>query len=497
MSKEQAVQPKEDEIFGMCMWTDGGARPNPGFAGWGLHGYMYQLATPKKGSGNPDHILTEHGYQLKSMPEHPPVVPIHYIDGFGSIAGDYNSNNVAEIVAATEALRYASEHNVRVIRIWTDSEYVRKGINDWVRGWIKNNWIKPDGKEVRNRAEWERLHVEREKLKAQGITVEFFWVKGHDDILGNMMADRKATLGVMHARAGKVVTEIESTTADGYWKYETERHPFISHRRMYFNTRQEHRAPGEYYLGEHGKDDDLLGKRMSDGAYALIRLAEPDRVVEEILKYQSQMAQGADNLMILQLDNLYRPAAHEEISTWGHMATEQVNPYRLDLQDLNGEPLTRELRPQKLAYRAVESIGFLAGLLAQYQAGDKALATTDLTPILYETIVKTGKKDAVAKQQLKEIYRVGFAALEVLANHNTAASGELGQESIVLTLGIDLLDRNRLKALEDLNPKVTLLTWPESEICFRHATVIEVDGAIGIWAGMYSNLRVLKSAVQS
>jgi hypothetical protein len=117
---------------------------------------------------------------------------------------------------------------------------------------------------------------------------------------------------------------------------------------------------------------------------------------------------------------------------------------------------------------------------------------TDLTPILYETVVKTVKKESTLQRVLKEQYTVGFAALDVMANYlSDAATGELGQATLKLTLGIDLLDRNGLRRLEKFNPKVSLITWLESELAFRHATVIEIDGAVGIWAGMYSNIRVI------
>jgi ribonuclease HI len=496
MSDQNNVQPKDDAVYGLCLWTDGGARPNPGFAGWGLHGYLYRLDAPKKGSGNPDHVLTEYGYQLKSEAENPPVTPINYIDGHGSF-GDAATNNVAELSAAFNGLRYAFEHHVQVVRIYTDSEYVRKGMNDWVPGWKRYGWKRSTGEPITNVEDWRRLDEECEKLRARGVTVEFNWVRGHSDILGNMLADRKATLGVMYSRDRKLITQIDSTTADGYWKNDVERHPFIGHRRMYFNTRREHMVPGEYYLGEHGKDDDMLGKRMSDGAFSLVRLKNPDQVVERVMEYQSELADGTDNLMVLQLDQLYRPAVYQEVFEHGKYALDKQKPYRLDLYGLNDEPITRELRPPKLAYRAVECIGFLGEKLSQFQNQDESLAITDLTPILYETIVKTGKKETSVKMELKAEYRVGFAALEVMANYKDAASGELCQESIILTLGIDLLDRNRLKALEGKNPKVSLITWMESEFSFRHATVIEVDDAIGIWAGMYSNIRCLKPVVQS
>ena len=48
--------------MGIILYTDGGVRPrNPGPGGWGLHGYTYQNTEPKKGTGNPEIVLTNAG----------------------------------------------------------------------------------------------------------------------------------------------------------------------------------------------------------------------------------------------------------------------------------------------------------------------------------------------------------------------------------------------------------------------------------------------------
>ena len=49
---------------GMVLFTDGGFRNYCG--GWGFHGYLYDYDTPKKSSGNPNHILTSMGYVIKN-----------------------------------------------------------------------------------------------------------------------------------------------------------------------------------------------------------------------------------------------------------------------------------------------------------------------------------------------------------------------------------------------------------------------------------------------
>lgn len=500
---QAAKQPDQAIDQGICLWTDGSCIPNPGFGGWGLHGYLFRYEKPKKGSGNPDHILSAEGYMTKNDPDVisgkiEAVTPVLYIDGFGSYdidvkVGRVVTNNLAEIDAAYNGLLYAQQFAIKSIRFFTDSEYVRKGITAWTHGWKKNGWRRSDGSPIPNVENWRRLYELVEATRARGITVDFDWVKAHSDILGNVKADRWAMIGTIHSLDAVVKNEITSTEADGYWGYTPDRHPFISHQVLYFNTRRTHLTPGEYYLG-NSKDDEQHGTRSADGAFAVVRLSQPDPVIEALIDRQADMADNTDNLMKMMLGNVFKPEVHKELSQYGHLATYRAGN-RLDLEGASDEPLTSQYRPARLAYRAVENIGFLAEKLDLFltdKEGNTNLVVTDLTPILYETVVKTVKKESIVQKVLKEQYTVGFAVLDVQANYRPAtATGELSQESLKLTLGIDLLDRNGLRRLEKLNPKVSLVTWVESELAFRHATIIEVDGAVGIWAGMYSNIRVI------
>jgi hypothetical protein len=291
-----------------------------------------------------------------------------------------------------------------------------------------------------------------------------------------------------------------------YWKYDSERHPFVSQQRMYFNTLKEYCKPGEYYLGNHGTEDDMLGKRMSDGCYSVVRLKTPDPAIETVRDYTLELAEGMDTIVMIRIDQLFSTNTHKEVSSYGKIAMPRAKRSRLDLNCLEEEPgagkdeggdrkrkpLTREFRPPKLAMRAVESVSDLIEKLELYLAKDPRIVTTDLTGILYETKEKpVGKKgEVVSSTELQERFVVGFAALEVQANYQVGEG--TGQAGISLMMGMDILNRNSLKRLEKSNPKVTLITWLESSQAFRYATVIEADGDIGIWAGVYGNQRLIK-----
>lgn len=497
---KKAKKVKEEEAppgpQGIVLYTDGGCRPNPGPGGWGIHGYLFRDEKPKKGAGNPDHVLTQQGYVTKvkmaaagGAKDYREVVPVHYVDGFGSFA-ETITNNIAELAAATAGLKYAVDYDVKTVLILTDSEYTRKGLEGWVDNWARNGWVKSDGSEIANVRYWKALVEARDQLRARGAEVSIKWVKGHDDVLGNVQADRLATIAVMVSRGQDARQEIASSAAEGYWKYEPDRHPFLNHRRMYMNTQQRFNRPGEYYIGEHGKDDELLGKRISDGAYAMVQLEKHDSVLELVRQRQIELADEIDTLVMLRLDHLYRPEVHQQLSNYGNHALLQPNPFRLDLTDVEEEPISKELRPPRLAHRAVEAIEELGTQLSAYLRQDPGICVTDLTPILYETAVKVDKKgESTTTMKLMPQYNVGFAALEVDANYLNGS--EVSCASVILTLGIDMLDRNSLKRLEDRLPKVSLISWTEAPGTFRYATVIEAGNDKGIWAGVYSNLRII------
>lgn len=129
--------------------TDGACRGNPGPGGWGA--VM---------------VSGRHRKELKgSDPE--------------------TTNNRMELTAAIEALD-ALRQPVEV-DLYTDSEYLRKGITQWLEGWKRNSWKTAARKPVKNRDLWERLDT----LVARH-PIQWHWVKGHAGDPGNERADRLA-----------------------------------------------------------------------------------------------------------------------------------------------------------------------------------------------------------------------------------------------------------------------------------------------------------------
>jgi ribonuclease HI len=135
------------------IYADGACKGNPGPGGWG--------------------VLLRAGGREKEM--------------FGGEA--QTTNNRMELTAVIEALR-SLETGARV-RVYTDSQYVQKGISEWIHNWKRRGWLTADKKPVKNVDLWQKLDA-----AAREHEVEWHWVKGHAGHPENERADALANKGI-------------------------------------------------------------------------------------------------------------------------------------------------------------------------------------------------------------------------------------------------------------------------------------------------------------
>jgi len=143
----------------VLVYTDGACRGNPGPGGWGVL-MLYQK-----------HEKTFLGAERET------------------------TNNRMELMAALKALSVLKER-CRV-EIYTDSQYVQKGITEWITGWKKRHWKKSDNKPVKNADLWKALD---EQTASHHVT--WHWVKGHSGHPGNERADALANEAIDVLLAG-------------------------------------------------------------------------------------------------------------------------------------------------------------------------------------------------------------------------------------------------------------------------------------------------------
>jgi len=96
-----------------------------------------------------------------------------------------SSSTLTELHAAIRGLEILSSYEK--IRIVTDSQYVRKGLTEWIWNWKLNDWHTANGTRVKNIEAWEKI----ERL-TDGKYIEIEWVKSHRNHLQNILCDKLA-----------------------------------------------------------------------------------------------------------------------------------------------------------------------------------------------------------------------------------------------------------------------------------------------------------------
>jgi ribonuclease HI len=99
------------------------------------------------------------------------------------------TNNRMELTAAIKALK-SLKRSCNII-VTTDSQYVRKGITEWMPNWLKRNWKTANKKPVKNMDLWQELAEE-----TLHHHIEWHWVKGHSGHVENEIADALANKGI-------------------------------------------------------------------------------------------------------------------------------------------------------------------------------------------------------------------------------------------------------------------------------------------------------------
>jgi ribonuclease HI len=99
------------------------------------------------------------------------------------------TNNRMEMTAVIEALGALKRPVTAAVH--TDSQYVLKGITEWIHGWKRNGWKTSDRKPVKNADLWQKLDALRAPHK-----LEWVWVKGHAGHPENERADQLANRGI-------------------------------------------------------------------------------------------------------------------------------------------------------------------------------------------------------------------------------------------------------------------------------------------------------------
>lgn len=484
-----------ESIDGVVFYTDGGNRPSGKYLGWGVHGYSYKDVIPKKGSGNTLYYPSSFGYVSKSDRKEgtikTEITPINYFDGYGCTQ-EFGSNNLAEVLAAKLATDKAIDILPKKLLIRTDSEYLIKGSTDWSHSWVRNGWVRADGKVVPNAEYWKQLLKNYQTLRDNNCEIKIEWVKGHSDHLGNNLADRLATTGVMASANGESREQIDVSPPEGYWKSNVDKHPFFYLKYLYFITNKSIQTKGEYFICNQVKELELHGKRQSDASYSVVQLEQPEEMVEYVRQFHTELAGDFEHVSILRLDHLFKADTYKSIEKYGKNALVtkfNVNHSRLsDLHTLDGEPLTHTQNPPRISQRTLDRLRELKDILENFKnnTGTDVITSLDITNYFFETKKITKKKEEIEELHLRSEINSNFTSLPLIINVE-------GKDiKVIVSLGIDLPNRNALKALESGKVNLSLLYWKPNDKVIRYAVCIKHNNDWGIWSGYDANIVFLK-----
>lgn len=507
-------------MHGIVLYTDGGTRPTNGNGGAGIHAYTWDAAITYRGVGLPTHVLTPIGYEnknevplafsqeVKARPELGNIGVTEFMERFKQCrvtpVGVFDtaiplpngtSNNAAELVATISGLRGAiayheNNRKLDVIFIRSDSKYVIETVMDNMESWAQNGFITGGGTPVSN-VELVTQFIELvRKINDLGIYLGKKHVYGHSGDVGNEVADRLATSAIFMSKANVFTPFDCASSIDTYWKTGNDyRHPLLTHRFMYFDNTASNRESGVYYVGNQGREVDLVGKRESDGAYGVVRVKGANiSVLESIIDTQQSLPKMGEAMVMADLDAVYGEH-YRFLSTMGGLYLRKANDYRNDLIAQNKALITREYNPAMLAHRVYDNVFRLESILNSYLTDKKDLQITDITPVFFNVETTTKKGTEVTKCAVNEDIVVGMTFIDVPAKY-TGEDNNVIEEVTRLTMGIDLPVRNAIRRLADLNPKISLVTWRIGVDFHNYAVVIECDDATSIFAGMCSNLRI-------
>ena len=140
-----------DLNFMFKIYTDGACSGNPGKGGWGA-------------------VIIDKNESIEKI----------------SGSSSNTTNNRMELTAVIESIKYCKNGE---LSIFTDSKYVKDGIENWIKNWKKNGWKTANKQDVKNKDLWLQLDELNNQKK-----IQWNWVKGHAENTYNNMADELARI---------------------------------------------------------------------------------------------------------------------------------------------------------------------------------------------------------------------------------------------------------------------------------------------------------------
>lgn len=492
------------QSLGMVAYADGSFRMRK--AGWGVHGYIYiqdqtldvdSLFEKAKADGfkgnlkawvsqyiaGEKQLPTDKGYKKVDIGESVPV--IKYFDSYGTQKERKVSNNTAELMAVVETFRLATEQGVERLVIYTDSEYVQGNFYKKLDAWHASGYVKSDGKPVKNAELWEALRKAKNTWLESGKGLDIIWIKGHSGDRGNDNADANALLSTVFPTSPKYAEYEQPVNPSKL----PDVNPLFLRSRLLFDALEEPKLDGNYYcmyslgrahnyghkqhdstLEKIAKTDLILGRRLSEACYTVVKLPEKDEYLEKIKdNHRREHPVEYSQPAIVRLDNAFSAVVRKRYAEIGDVSLANIKSIAATVRQ-DFVPISKTLNPPRQTYEAIGVFSVLKQQLDDYLQGTlgKSIQVIDITDQLYET-VQQGNKKPVTKLLSTITQNTPYL------NFTCVISGV--EVSLRVVLGLDIPVRNSLARLAEHKPKVSILVTHNGPLSYSFNTIL--DTAIG------------------
>lgn len=480
---------EELKTTGVCFYSDGGLRSHFGKqrSGFGLHAYFFNDEKPQGiGDFKLDYPTAE-GYKEKKLTDKSEAKNVvKFLNAYGNTG--CVTSPVAELQGAVQAMYLFLDTGLAkftdkfVLR--TDSEYVVQGINTYLKSWEENQWRKSGGQTVKNILYWKLISKLMKRFESFNISVDIKHVYGHAFDTGNNFADQQATLGLML----DVPYGEQWVTREELLSKSVEFSPlFIEYKLLYYPSRIiQSKIDNKYYHYVYTNANSIdeicdVGRNLVDSSIGIIITDEEEPVMTGF--YDSCVALDErlyPTPKVVDINVCSKPQIQHELSKANIVNLKrEINKKDVEVITTQDKTAMVIMDPPRNAFVTLRNLDKLLSVYRRYLDGDPEIRSLDITDQLFSTSVN-GK--GVTKY--KFILTESPALIAELPFYKP--DGDVFIE-VPLTLGLDLPRRRTLNNTKDSNPKVTAITWYENTHISYCATVVEIDGAVGVWSAEHSN----------
>lgn len=461
--------------------VDGSAKPNPGFYGTGIHGYMFnENNLNKKTNDKPDkYTITDLGYiETDQLLKHnyKLVNPEYYIDGYFSY-GNVGTNNIAELNGFIELCNNLlnSDFEIEKIIIKTDSLYMMSVIRDVAKD---KNW-----QQQLNKPNLSYLYIIEDvinKLKEKNIEYRLEKVEGHSGYIGNHIADRLSVSGRNISSRFKDANNFIITPNKKYWTNKLQRHPFLSFRQLFFTNNMRTAESENLYAIMNYKKDSEPGRKTHEACFGIVILQNTDEYIENVINSYQKNLRTMSILSTVDMDMLYSSYVSNYLNMFGTDLLTFDNKRNI-LSLMEEQELVSEVRPSGLGNQALDKMLSLYNIIKEYKDVGVSRDYIDISSYFYG-INEKNKRQVLVPNGINEV--------TINLDYNGYKS------KLILELGKDTLTRNVFKRMENDNINVILVVKKIKPQYLNYYVIIENtdSGDISIWHNFFTNHILIKPA---